>query len=153
IYRVPQPSPSLARVMRPEQLVSRPPRDGLDIEQLKTYVAAFDDRANLVWSSVRTASATLNMQPAEVLSVQISYDAGWQARANGAPCPITRDGLGLMVLHPQCDGRCVVDLTYYGTAERRLAKGVQVIAGLVWALLMVLPRRQPRPQSGVKVPA
>jgi uncharacterized membrane protein len=59
VYRVPQRNASLAHVMRPADLVGREPVHGLDVEPLRPYVAALDNRefaeAPLQWTSQHSA--------------------------------------------------------------------------------------------------
>ena len=52
--------------------------------------------------------------------MQVTYDPGWVATANGRPVVVTRDGIGLITLHPLCDGRCEIELSFDGGAQRRI---------------------------------
>ena len=66
----------------------------------------------------------------QVLSVQSTYDRGWRAFGNGQPAQVTRDGIGLTVIHPACDGPCTVDFVFDGGWERRLCRV------LSWAVML-----------------
>jgi len=146
IYQVPQRSGSLAHVMRESQVVSVAgrPKDGLDIRPLETYVAALNDAqlplAGMRWTGHSRARIVADAARDEVISVQVSYDRGWRARAGGAEIPVTSDGLGLMVLHPHCTGRCTIDLEYDGGAEMRFARMCRILA--VLACLAIMLRRK-----------
>ena len=150
IYQVPQRSPSLAHAMRESQVVSVAgrPKDGLDIRPLENYVAALNDPqfppARFRWLTHSRAQIVADATPDEVISVQVSYDRGWHARANGVAIPVTSDGLGLMVLHPHCAGPCTIDLEYDGGAELRIARICRVLAVLASVACLLLPalRRQ-----------
>ncbi len=124
IYGVPQRTRSLAHVIPAAAAISRPPEHGLDLEQVTKYVAALDDPglplAGMRWLRSGQAHISAPVQPGQVVSVQATYDPGWKAVANGRPAPIVRDGIGLMVLHPDCQGSCEIDLTFEGGLERRL---------------------------------
>jgi hypothetical protein len=137
IYKVPQPSASLAHVIRESQVVAveRRPKDGLDAAPLETYVAALDDPARppaaMRWLGRSHARIDAPAAADEVISVQISYDRGWRARANGAPIAISSDGLGMLVLHPRCAGSCAIELEYDGGDERGVARLCSLLAMLV----------------------
>jgi hypothetical protein len=146
IYRVPQRTTSLAHVMTESQIVSihARPRDGLDIAPLQTYVAALNDPqlpdAEMRWINPHHALVRADLAPNQIVSVQVSYDRGWHARANGAPTPVTSDGLGLIVLHPNRTGPCTIDLDYSGPSEMPLARGACIVSLLLCAALVLKQR-------------
>jgi hypothetical protein len=148
IYRVPQRSKSLAHVMLESQTVSIParPKDGLDITPLQTYVAALNDPqlpgAAMRWTNPHQALIRADLTPNQVISVQVSYDPGWRARASGASIPITSDGLGLIVLHPNCTGPCTIDLDYSGPPEMPFARTAAIVSLLFCAVAVVSPCRR-----------
>ena len=87
---------------------------------------------------------SLTAEPGEVVSVQVTYDRGWKAAANGHPAPITRDGIGLMVLHPDCQGRCEIDMSFDGGLERKLcwvASLLVMLGTMIAVAYRVLGRR------------
>jgi hypothetical protein len=145
IYQVPQRSASLAHVMEPSQVVSIAgrPKDGLDIAPLEIYVAALNDPqfppAAMRWLGQSRARIETHATPGEVVSVQVSYQPGWRARTSAAEIPVTSDGLGMMVLHPHCTGRCIIDLEYDGGTELRVARFCRIAASLALLLLVVVP--------------
>ena len=145
IYEVTGSRYSLAHVIRPEQEVRRASIDGLDVAPLRPFVAALDDgsvpRARFEWQNLHQARIETEMQPGQILSVQVSYSPGWRAEANGAPVAVRHDALGLMILEPQCHGACRVTLTYSGGAEARWTRAAQWIGiGLCLGWLWVTGR-------------
>lgn len=141
IYQV-SPAPySLAHVMRPEHEVRRAPVHGLDVEPLRPFVAALDDStlpaARFEWRNLHEARIETQMQPEQILSVQVSYAPGWRAEANGIPARVRRDALGLMIVEPRCSGSCRITLSYDGGAERRwtrIAQGGAILFCVLWPL-------------------
>ncbi len=124
IYGIPQRSTSLAHVIPAAAAISRPPANGLDVDRLTEFVAALEDPglplADMRWLRSGQAHISAPVEPGEVVAVQVTYDQGWKAVANGRPAAIVRDGIGLMVLHPDCHGSCEIDLTFEGGLERKL---------------------------------
>jgi uncharacterized membrane protein YfhO len=125
--------------MKPGDLAPRTPAGGLDVDPLRPYVAALDNpaypEAELRWLAPSRAAITANLERSQILSVQVNYHTGWHARANGRPCRVTADRLGLLVIEPACDGRCTVELSYDGGAEMWLARILSwcaMLAGIVW---------------------
>jgi hypothetical protein len=140
IYRVPQRSASLAHVIGTEQVVSRRPVDGLDVSQLRKYVAALDDPslplATFTWKTPDSAEIQTSAAPGQVVSIQISHDQGWQATANGRPVALREDGLGMLSVDPKCDGDCRLILEYKGDWESRIASWLCGLTLLSWLALI-----------------
>jgi hypothetical protein len=118
IYEIPG-SGSLAHVVSKDDLVTSAP---LDFPALTRYAAAVDadPKTQLVWSSPNRATIESNLVKPQVLSLQISYDPGWRATANGAALPTEKDALGFLALEPDCHGSCTIDLIYDGGVQRRV---------------------------------
>jgi hypothetical protein len=141
IYAVPRNSASLAHAVHPVDLpASRPP--AYDTSALRPYLKALDDpTAPIVdfrWLSPNRAAISADLRPDHLLSIQVTYDRGWQARVNGVPRRTWEDKLGQMVVEPLCSGACTVHLSYDGGAEMRAATWVSRLAlagGLIWILL------------------
>ncbi|MDQ6708705.1 MAG: hypothetical protein M3Z85_22330 [Acidobacteriota bacterium] len=144
IYHVPQRSASLAHVVRREDLVSRAPIHGLDVGGIRKYVAALEDPTlpapDFRWTSRHTAEITANLHAGQLLSVQESYHPGWRATVNGSRRRVTFDSLGLMVIEPDCDGPCVVELMYDGGVEMRIAHWLSLLALLGSGTIAVVSR-------------
>jgi hypothetical protein len=123
IYSVPARSESLAHLVPDEALVRKMPANGLDVAEMRRYVAALNDPAMpdtpLVWLDHHRASILVQPQSGTALSVQIRYHPGWRAFVDGRENPVGRDGLGFIALRPQCAGPCTVTLDYNGGPELR----------------------------------
>jgi hypothetical protein len=145
VYRVPLRSTSLAHVIPASAVVSRRPEHGLDIEPVRAYVAALDDPAippaSLYWDNPERGRVSAIIGPSQVVSVQITYDAGWRASIAGRPAKIYSDQLGMMIIDPLCSGNCVIDLEFAGGWERRICFLVSLLT--VIALLAMLAIRPP----------
>ncbi len=128
IYWVPQRTPGLARVVRERDLVTKPPMHGLDLGELRPFVAALDDPAlpvaSLRWQGPSDALVRGVLTPDQVYSVSINWDRGWTATANGRPIPVRADGLGLIAIAPQCSGPCEVELHWTAAPESQIVTGV-----------------------------
>jgi hypothetical protein len=123
IYRLPQVTASLAHVMSPAQLVSHPPANGVDIAELRTYVAALEDpgapRATLRWQGPNRAYVRARLAPRDVVSIQFNFHPGWHAWIGGKSRRVYADGLRLMAIDPQCTGDCEIALVFDGGAESK----------------------------------
>ncbi len=143
IYRVDLPRvdntrASLARLIPQGALVSQAPIYGTEVDSLRPYVAALDDvrmpRAEFRWTTAHSADITTNLEPGEILSVQMAWAKGWHATANGRPTPVLRDAIGLMHIDPEISGPSKIDMVYDGGLEMRAA---HAISFLTWLLLAV----------------
>jgi hypothetical protein len=149
IYAVPHRRGSLAHVVPREGMVARDLRHGCDVAPLRAYVAALDNpalpAADFRWMDRHRAIVTAEMSPRQVLSVQITYDAGWHATVRGEPRRIYRDHLGQLAVDPACTGPCRIELTYDGGLEMRffrLLSSIALCGGLLWAGFSLLPGRR-----------
>lgn len=143
IYAVPQRSPSLAHVILPTDVVPRQPVNVEDTELVQRLNSALDDPslpiADLVWRSQAEAAISATLQPQQIVFVQISYHPGWQATVNGALRPTRRDGLGFLIIEPQCNGPCQIRLLYDGGTEMRVAEWVRAITAIGLLIACVWP--------------
>ena len=121
IYQVPLRSPSLAHVIPTAAIPARRPTDGLNIAPVQAYVAALDDPryppASFEWQGTSQARIRATVAPGQAISVQITYERGWEAWANGARQPVRGDAIGQMVIDPACQGPCEISLRYTGGIE------------------------------------
>jgi len=146
IYEVPLGSPSLAHVVRPDELIASVPENGLRIEPMEKYRAAILDtarpQADLTWTSTRDAVIRGNLPDGHLFSVQIPYHSGWRA---GIKDVVSHDALGFMTVEPQhCDGACEVHLHYDGGGERILLRVITLVAWLTLAVWFVWAARRRR---------
>jgi hypothetical protein len=148
IYDIPRRSRSLAHAMRPDDLV-RHPLSSHGFTALDPYLEALDSPrypvARFRWRAPSAATVTANMQPDQILSVQIAWDKGWNASVDGRPVSISSDELGQMVVEPKCGGPCTVELKYDGGTEGFYARAVDRLAlagGGLWILVAILWRKR-----------
>ena len=137
IYEVPLTSASLAHVVRPSELVSRIPENGVDTQPLEAYRVALMDpgrpQATFEWINAQDAVIRGTLPAGFLFSIQIPYHAGWRASTeSGTFVPLSKDAMGFMTVAPQCNGPCEVRLTFRGGTERTLLRTVSV---LLWAML------------------
>jgi hypothetical protein len=134
IYAVPQRTDSLAHVVPLSAIVKRQPIHGLDTVEVARYVAALDDAslpdAEMTWQDPDHGRIQTMLHRDQVLSVQTTYDKGWIAIANGKPAEVTRDAIGLSVIHADCDGPCAVDFIFDGGLERKICRVVSWMVAL-----------------------
>jgi hypothetical protein len=123
IYTIPARSDSLAHVVPAEAVVRDQPINGLDTGELERYVKAIEDpslpEAGFVWRNDHTATIEARLEPHQVISVQETFNPGWRATIHGVPQSVKKDGLGLLVIEPACQGECEISLTYDGGQEWR----------------------------------
>ncbi len=114
VYRVPERTPGLARVVRVRDLVRHAPVNGIDVKELRPFVQALDDtslpEARFQWQGTNAAVISASLAPDEAIAVAINYDPGWTARSNGRSVPLHADGLGLIAIEPGCSGACDIEM-------------------------------------------
>ena len=138
IYQVPQRSASLAHVIPRSAVVTTRPQNGLDVGELGKYVDALESPASIVWESPEHATIAAKIDSSEVLSVQITYDPGWEARVDNRKVKVRADGLGFILIEPACSA-CSIDLEFTGGPERHVTLAVSVSA-LLGLLAMLFYR-------------
>jgi hypothetical protein len=147
IFELPLASASLAHVVRPNELPSRQPINGIDLEPLKAYRSALMDAnrplATFRWVSTRDAVIQGNVPAGFIYSVQIPYHAGWNAvDPQGRSLALGHDELGLMTLAPGCDGPCEARLRFDGGPEAEILRAASAAAWLVLAVWLYRDRRR-----------
>jgi hypothetical protein len=134
IFAVPQHSRSLAHVIPKEAVVAREPIHGLDVDPVRPYVAALEDPslpiAEMRWEGTSRAVITAPMKPDQVMSVQVTWAPGWRASVDGRKIPLRKDGIGLLVLEPGCDGPCDIQLDYVATPEAWICRILSALVTL-----------------------
>jgi hypothetical protein len=145
IFAVPQRSRSLAHVIPKEAVVAREPIHGLDVDPVRPYVAALEDPslpiAEMRWEGPSRALIDATMKPGQAMSVQVTWAPGWRASVAGRKIPLRKDGIGLLVLDPGCDGPCNIRLDYVATPEVWICRVLSGLAtlGMIGALFGLLP--------------
>jgi hypothetical protein len=141
IYSVPARSGSLAHAIDPEALVHHLPINGLDTQEAQRYVDALNapagGEAEWKWTTLHSATIHAVVSPGQVISAQVSFHPGWHASIGGNPQQVYSDGLGFLVVKPDCQGSCDLTLWYDGGAEWRITSAVS-IATMILVLLLVL---------------
>ncbi|MGP0072892.1 MAG: hypothetical protein ACLPWF_13285 [Bryobacteraceae bacterium] len=136
-------SPSLAHIVAPSDLVARTPIDGIDVAPLRPYVAALENSqypaASFEWTSRHSAQIQTNLPPNRVVSIQISWSAGWHAQINGASVPLHKDGLGFMYLVPRTIGPASISIYYDGGVEMKIAHAVSIATLALLILACISP--------------
>jgi hypothetical protein len=116
LYRVPERTRGLARVVRADNLVRHAPSDGIDVTELRPFVQALDDPslpvARFHWQGSNAALISGVASRGQAVSVAINYDPGWTASVAGRPVPLHADGLGLIAIEPGCDGPCEIQMLW-----------------------------------------
>jgi hypothetical protein len=146
-------SASLAHVVTLSDLVARTPINGIDIAPLRPYVAALENprypAASFEWTSLHSARIQTDLPPDSVVSVQVSWSAGWHAKMNGQPLRVFKDGLGFMYVVPKTTGPTSISIDYDGGAEMTAARWISgaTLALLGIACLWSCVRRKPRQVS------
>jgi hypothetical protein len=137
IYEVPA-SESLAHVVGKDDLVTTSPLDRPAVRRFATALSGSDHpKAQFHWKGVNRANVTAELRPGQVVSVQVSWDPGWRAEANEAPCTTRSDALGLIVLEPDCIGSCAIDLIYDGGLEAQIARIICTL-GMAYCIMLVV---------------
>jgi hypothetical protein len=142
IYAIPQRTGSLAHVVPMNAIVKREPINGLDTDEIARYVAALDDvslpSAEMTWQDPGHGRIRTTLHAGQALSIQMTYDKGWIALANGKPAKVSRDAIGLSVIRADCDGACAVDFVFDGGLERKICRALSftvAIAGILGAFV------------------
>lgn len=151
IYEVPGPY-SLAHAIYEKDLVQRRPIHGVDTAPLVPYVAAVtrpDALMALHWLNNETIRIDGNLQPNQLVSVQVTAHPGWHAAVGGSPRRVFPDKLGFLTVAPQCAGPCTINLHYDGGAEMQIARWLQ-LAALIGALLWILAAQLSRASAGAR---
>jgi hypothetical protein len=151
IYEVPLRSPSLAHVVPAAAIPARRPSHGLDTAPVEAYVAALDDPryppASFEWQGNSQARIRATVAPGQAISVQVTYERGWEAWANGRRQPVRGDAIGQTVIEPTCQGPCEISLRYTGGAEAWLTRSLSVGAMLLAGVYAWLGRRRANKDS------
>jgi hypothetical protein len=146
VYLVPVRTHGLARVVRRKDVMQHPPSNGIDVLELRPFVAALDDtslpQSKFEWQGPNDAKISGSLAPDQVYSVAMNYHAGWSAERDGHAVPVRADGMGMMVIEPGCSGNCEVRMHWSQGWEAPLviAMFLAALAGCVaWCLIAKYP--------------
>jgi hypothetical protein len=136
---------SLAHVMAASDLVTKMPINGIDLAPLRPYVAALVNPryppASFEWTSLHSARIQTDLPPNSVVSIQVSWSAGWHATMNGRVLRVLKDALGFMYVVPSAAGPASISMDYDGGAEMIAAHWISGVTLALLALACLIPRR------------
>ena len=139
IYSVLPLGTSLAHVLRPGELVPHGPPGKFAYADILKYARANVDAARpaaaFEWRGGARARIRANLGPGDLLSVQVAWFPGWKAAVHGQPKSVSADGMDFLVIQPQCQGDCEIDLTWTGRGDLPLAAMVSVATLALLAFL------------------
>ena len=129
IYALPMPVAGLAHRVSRSDLVTVPPKHYLDLAQVRQYVAALEREQpagiSFRWLNEHAFELATQADVRGVVSVQETWAPGWRATVDGRSQKLERDGLGFMVVEPECSAPCRIRFEY----KRPLAPVVITILG------------------------
>jgi hypothetical protein len=144
IYEVPWRGDPLVRIVPDQDVVRHPPVNGIDVSEMRRFVAAIDDPtlpiASTSWDSPERARLRANLTPDQAISVAINWHSGWKAQVGGHPMLVKRDGLGFILLAPKCSGDCDIRLEWSPGREVPAAIVLSSMAALLLAAWVAFPR-------------
>ncbi len=145
IFSVLPPGASLAHVVRAAELVPVRAPGKFEYADIARYAQATTDAtrpaATFAWLGDSRAQVRANLQPGDLVSVQIAWFPGWQASVGGKAFPVAADGMGFLSLHPPCQGACDVDLEWRGRGDYRLTAAISLGAMVLLAAMIYRRRR------------
>lgn len=126
IYSVfPEPV-SLAHVLRPgESVAVRPHINGGEVVRYAEIIAGSSrPAAKIEWLHGGAARILANLRRDDLVSVQMAWFPGWKAFVGGNRKPVAADGLGFLVIQPECEGNCEIALQWTGRPDLPIAAAV-----------------------------
>ncbi|MCU1233369.1 MAG: hypothetical protein JWP63_1336 [Candidatus Solibacter sp.] len=147
IYGVLPIGTSLAHVVRPADLVPVHVPPKFEYPDILRYAQATMDSARptaeFTWLRSSHARVRANLRADDLVSVQVAWFPGWKATVSGAPRQVYEDGMGFLVVRPQCTGDCEIDLAWTGRGDLALTAVLSLLAlGLLGAMIYL---RRPLP--------
>jgi hypothetical protein len=140
VYAVfPQPV-SLAHAFPAGDLVPARPSGQPEFSAVARYArrvaADWPPSASFEWLRGGVARIRARLAPQDLVSVQVAWFPGWQALVDGQPRSVRPDGLGFLVVDPQCAGNCEIRLRWTGPPDLwfTAALSAATLGLLVWLL-------------------
>ena len=121
IYEIPGTG-SLTHVVNKADLVTTTATDWPAVMRFASALDQDHSSPQIAWSGPNHATIQAELHKPQVVSFQVSWDPGWRASMGGIDFATQRDAFGLLVLEPECEGRCTIELTYDGGMESRIAR-------------------------------
>jgi len=105
------------------------------------YVAAIEDpvraEAECSWTDPGHARIRARLGRGDEISVQTAYFSGWKAKVRGESRRVRADGIGFVVIEPECEGDCEIELAWTGRWDNWWSAAMSLV-GLgvtVWLLV------------------
>jgi hypothetical protein len=148
IYAIPQRTASLAHVIHAAEIIPPGPRGVPDSTAVVRYASAIEDparpEAQCDWTTPGKARIHAQFLDGDAVSIQVASQAGWKAWIEGRRQAVTADGLGFVLIRPDCRGDCTIALEWTGPSDFYLSAVVSLLALGVAAWLII---RSPKPHS------
>lgn len=120
IYAVPQITTSMAHVIRAEEAMVKVAGDPIYTD-ITRYAAAIEDpsrpAASCDWLDSGRAHIRASLRAGDLISVQTAWYPGWKAVVNGMSRAPTADGIGFILIQPECTGDCDITLEWTGIPD------------------------------------
>jgi hypothetical protein len=140
IYQIPQRSASLAHVLHAGEATAVQPTGLATEADLGRYVAAIEDPARpealCDWRDPGQARIHAKLGRGDLVSVQVAYFSGWKAKVGGQSRKVQADGIGFILIQPDCEGDCEIDLNWTGPRDIYFAAFVSVVGLAITGLLL-----------------
>ena len=141
IYSVLPEGASLAHVLRPGEQVPLRTSHQVNTADVARYVAVIGSNsrptATFEWLRGSAARVRTSLDRDDLVSVQVAWFPGWKAFVRGRRKPVFPDGLGFLVIRPECEGNCEIELFWTGRPDLPFAAVVS-LAALVFTALLAL---------------
>jgi len=138
IYQVPLETSSLAQAVPADRYKSlSEPKNAIDVQAVASYAKVVDEQArNLSFKRLENEKAQINgqLKEGEVINLQITHHAGWQAEENGRNIPIKKDSLGFMYLETG-PGQKDIIITHGLTWDEKLGIALTIITIIIIIVL------------------
>jgi hypothetical protein len=133
VYAVLPAASSLAHVLRPGDQVPITNSRDVPFADVSRYADAIANESRAVaftWLGSGRARIRAQLHPDDLLSVQVAWFPGWTASVGTVRKSIVHDGLGFILLRPECEGDCEVTLSWSGPPDLPFAQGLSVLAAV-----------------------
>ena len=132
VFQVAGQLPSLAHVIRPEERLAPHPGKNVDYPDVLQYWGAIAhpgrEQATFQWLHNGAARIRAKLRKDDLLAVRVAGFPGWKATQGGARRTVSVDALGFLVVAPECEGECTIDLTWTGRPDLPWAAAISLLA-------------------------
>ena len=137
IYRVLPEGASLAHVLRSQDLLTAPPPKPVYATAVLKYAEVLAARPNAAFEWVHGGLARIraSLRKDDLVLVQEAWFPGWKAFVGGARRNLFRDGLGFLVIQPECQGACEITIEWTGRPDLPFA----ALLSLYWRCCSARP--------------